>query len=84
MEGAPDAADSSRLRDLLWTLPQPLYALGAMFAVASAISTGWMNPDVLTSIVMLSPIPLLLLAERLAPRRQDWLLQGREFAEDAF
>lgn len=83
-EALPERAPTTRLRDFLWTLPQPLYALGAMFAVASAIATGWMNSEVLFSVILLSPIPLLLIAERFSPRRRDWLLQRREFAEDAF
>lgn len=83
-EALPEQASSTPVRDFLWTLPQPVWAIGAMAAVASAISTGWMDADLLTSIVMLSPIPLILIAERLAPRREDWLLKGREFAEDVF
>ena len=83
-ESLSEPVQSTRLREFLWTLPQPLWAFGAMFAVASAISTDWTDSDVLTSIVMLSPIPLILIAERFAPRRRDWLLKGREFAEDVF
>lgn len=73
-----------RLRDFLWTLPQPLWALGATFAVAAAISADWVHADLLVSIVMLCPIPLILLAERVAPRRRDWLLRRPELLEDAF
>ena len=83
-EAPPAQAPATPLRDFLWTLPQPLWAFGAMIAVASALRTGWTDADVLISIVMLSPIPAIGLLERLLPRRRDWLLEGREFAEDAF
>ncbi|HSG91426.1 MAG TPA: sterol desaturase family protein [Pseudomonadales bacterium] len=82
-EASPGRA-SSATRDFLWSLPQPLAVIGAMLLVATAISTGWTDPDRLTTIVLLSPLPLVLLAERLAPKRQDWVLDWRELAEDAF
>ncbi len=68
----------------LWAIPQPLLVFGAMLLVASANAKGWTNADALTNVVLLSPIPLLLLAERLFPRRRDWLLAPGEFAEDLF
>lgn len=68
----------------LWSLPQPLVAFGYMLLVASAITMGWTDADQLTSILLLSPIPLLLLAERIAPKREDWKLNRRDLAEDSF
>lgn len=69
---------------LLLTLPQPLVVFGAMFMVASAYITGWVEGDLLTSILLFCPIPMLLIAERIAPKRGDWLLNWKEFAEDVF
>ncbi|XOV82820.1 MAG: sterol desaturase family protein [bacterium] len=74
----------SAVRGFLWTLPQPLVVFGAMSMVASAFVTGWMEADLLTSILLFCPIPMLLIAERFAPKRGDWLLNGKEFAEDVF
>jgi len=80
--------ENSHKKDWLWTLPQPVLVFGAMTAVASAHASSatdaWIEPDTLTNLLLLCPIPLLLVAERLVPRRKDWLLRPREFAEDVF
>ena len=65
-------------------LPQPLLVFGAMFMVSSAYITVWVDGDLLTSILLFCPIPMLLIAERIAPKRGDWLLNWKEFAEDVF
>jgi len=67
-----------------WSLPQPVFVLGCTLLVASAITTGWMDAKLLTSILIWLPIPLLLIAERFAPRRKDWLLNWRDLAVDTF
>jgi len=43
-----------------------------------------MDPQLLVSIMIWLPIPLLLIVERFVPRRQDWLLNWRDVAEDVF
>lgn len=43
-----------------------------------------MDPELLVSIFVLGPIPLLLILERFMPRRPDWLLNWRDLAEDTF
>ena len=43
-----------------------------------------MNPDLFTTFMILLPLPLLIVAERVWTKREDWLLTPREFAEDAF
>ena len=70
--------------DFLWSLPQPLAVLGSAALVASAITTGWTDADRLTSIILLLPIPTLLVLERLAPRRSEWILNWRDYLEDSF
>lgn len=82
--GTRDRSEARRLRDFLWSLPQPLVAFGSMALVASAIRYGWTDADRLTSILLLMPIPVLLLCERLAPKRREWVLNWKEYAEDAF
>ena len=67
-----------------WSLPQPVFVFGCTLLVASAITTGWMDAKLLTSILLWLPIPLLLIAERFAPRRDDWLLNWRDLAVDTF
>jgi len=34
--------------------------------------------------MLLLPIPLLIVAERIWTKRDDWLLESKELAEDAF
>lgn len=75
---------SKEQRYFLWSLPQPAVAFGYMLLVASAITTDWMDADLLTSMLLLSPIPLLLFAEWLIPKRKDWSLDWMDLAEDAF
>jgi sterol desaturase/sphingolipid hydroxylase (fatty acid hydroxylase superfamily) len=72
------------LRRFLWTLPQPVYVFGSALLVATAITWEWLDADLLVTLIIFSAIPLILLAERLAPKRRDWLLNWRELAEDLF
>ena len=78
------ASTSAAARHWAWMLPQPLRVLGSMVAVATIVTERWMNPDLFTTIMIVLPIPLLLVAERLWTKRQDWLLTPKELAEDAF
>lgn len=71
-------------RDFLWTLPQPLYVFACTLLVASAYATGWMDGGFLTGAVLLLTIPLCWVAERLVPKRRDWLLSSGDFYEDVF
>lgn len=71
-------------QSFFWSLPQPVFVFGCALLVASAFTTQWMDPQVLVAIMIWIPIPLLLIAERFAPRRQDWLLNWRDVAEDVF
>jgi hypothetical protein len=43
-----------------------------------------MDAGLLVTLIIFSTIPLILLAERLVPKRREWLLNWRELAEDAF
>jgi sterol desaturase/sphingolipid hydroxylase (fatty acid hydroxylase superfamily) len=67
-----------------WSLPQPIIVLGFSLLAASAAITGWADLSVLVPVLMFVPIPLLWLAERLRPKRRDWLLDWKDLAEDLF
>lgn len=81
---APSDRSSSAKATWLWMLPQPLLVLGSMVAIATMITQRWMNPDLFTTVMIVIPVPLLIFAERIWTKREDWLLTPREFAEDAF
>lgn len=81
---APSAHSEKARASWLWMLPQPLLVLGSMVAIATMITHRWMNPDLFTTLMILLPIPLLIVAERVWTKREDWLLTPKEFAEDAF
>ena len=81
---APSDRSSSVEASWLWMLPQPVLVLGSMVAIATMITERWMNPDLFTTAMILLPIPLLIVAERVWTKREDWLLTPKEFAEDAF
>ncbi|MFT4747040.1 MAG: sterol desaturase/sphingolipid hydroxylase (fatty acid hydroxylase superfamily) [Congregibacter sp.] len=68
----------------LLSLPQPILVLGTMFAVASAYVYQWFDAEFFTVIMIILPLPLILIAERIWTKRQDWILTPKEFAEDAF
>jgi len=67
-----------------WSLPQPIILLGFSLLVANAAITGWNDLSVLVPVLLFVPIPLLLLAERLIPKRKDWLLDWKDLIEDLF
>ncbi len=71
-------------RNFLWSLPQPLYVVGSALLVATAITWQWMDADLLVTLIITSSIPLVFLAERLAPMRQDWVLNWSDIGEDVF
>jgi sterol desaturase/sphingolipid hydroxylase (fatty acid hydroxylase superfamily) len=68
----------------LWSLPQPIIVLGLSLLTASAAINGWADLSLLVPFFLFAPIPLLLLAERLLPKRNDWLLNWKDLAEDLF
>jgi len=74
----------SKSKAFLWSLPQPIIAFGAALLVATAVTSQWESADTLTTVILLLPIPLLLLSERVMPKRNDWSLNGRDLAEDSF
>jgi len=75
---------SQARQDFLWTLPQPVYVLACALITASAVSNEWIKPETLVAIFIWLPLPLLLIGERLMPKRKDWLLDWRDLAIDAF
>ncbi|MEM1436492.1 MAG: sterol desaturase family protein [Pseudomonadota bacterium] len=83
-EVAPGEYQHTERSRLVWSLAQPVLVLGSMLAVATAITTEWINPDLFTTIMIILPLPLLLFLERVWPKRKDWILEPKELAEDAF
>lgn len=70
--------------EFFWSLPQPVYVFFCTFLVASASVTGWMDSGTLAGLILLLTIPLCWIAERLIPKRKDWLLDSSDFYEDVF
>ncbi len=68
----------------LWSLPQPLLVFGFTIVAASAVVYEWMDLGVIIAISIFAPIILILLLERVIPKRRDWLLNWRDLAEDTF
>ena len=86
-----ERAHSTPLRRFLWTLPQPIIVFGGMIAVALSITSDVITPeafgegaDAFTALLLLAPLPIIWLAERIWARRKDWLLSPKEYAEDCF
>jgi sterol desaturase/sphingolipid hydroxylase (fatty acid hydroxylase superfamily) len=68
----------------LWSLPQPIFVLSCTLITANACLNYWDNPWTLVSLFIWLPIPLLLILERIMPKRKDWSLNWRDVAEDSF
>lgn len=77
-------AGSTTASDIIWTGIQPVLVLGSMVLVASMITGAWADHELFALIMIILPIPLLIVAERIWTKREDWLLEPKEFAEDAF
>lgn len=75
---------NERLSYVLWSLPQPVIVFGAMLLAASAAVHQWLDPMVVLGLILIAQFPLVMLAERFFAKRDDWLLNTSEFAEDAF
>ncbi|MEM7218232.1 MAG: sterol desaturase family protein [Pseudomonadota bacterium] len=71
-------------RDWLWALPQPVLVLGSMLLVGMMVAGDWVYRELFAAIMIILPIPLVLIAERLWTKRNDWLLEPKELAEDSF
>jgi sterol desaturase/sphingolipid hydroxylase (fatty acid hydroxylase superfamily) len=69
---------------LLWSLPQPIFVFGFAILAAYAVVYQWIDIGVLVAIAFFLPIVLVLLLERLIPKREDSLLNWRDLAEDTF
>ena len=74
----------SNAQNILWSLPQPMLVFSSMLLMASALVYQWMDPDLLFVMILVLQFPIVMLAERFFAKRDDWLLNGREFAEDGF
>lgn len=72
------------LEKILWTIAQPTLVLGSMFLVATMITGKWMDHKLYALIMVMLPIPLLIVAERIWTKRKDWILKSNELAEDFF
>jgi sterol desaturase/sphingolipid hydroxylase (fatty acid hydroxylase superfamily) len=67
-----------------WTLFQPVFVFGSALLAASAAIYKWMDFGTLVTILIFFPIPFFLILERFLPKREDWLLNWSDFAEDMF
>ena len=79
-----NSTNNNKWRQVLLTLPQPACVLGGVVAVATAHQYQWIEPKLFSLIMIVLPLPLILLAERIWTKRQDWNLTPKELAEDAF
>jgi sterol desaturase/sphingolipid hydroxylase (fatty acid hydroxylase superfamily) len=72
------------LDNIVWSCTQPVLVLGSVILVANMIARDWAHHELFAAIMIVLPIPLLILAERIWTKRKDWLLEPKEMAEDAF
>jgi len=75
---------SNKIRKFLWSIPLPLFVFGNSLLAASAMIYDWTDADRLLTILLLLPIPLYLILERVLPKRREWLLNWKNFGKDLF
>lgn len=80
----PVTAGHKTLSDYIWAWVQPILVMGTMLLVANMVAFDWIHQELFSAIMIVLPIPLLIFAERIWTKREDWLLEPKEMAEDAF
>jgi len=70
-------------RDWISASVQPFLILGSMLLVANMTVADSIYKELFNAVMIVLPIPLCLLAERIWTKRKDWLLETHELAEDA-
>lgn len=68
--------------DWLSASVQPTLVLGSMFLVAIMVSNDWIYRELFAAIMIVLPIPLCFVGERIWTKRKDWLLEPKEMLED--
>jgi sterol desaturase/sphingolipid hydroxylase (fatty acid hydroxylase superfamily) len=68
--------------DWLAASVQPTLVLGSMFLVASMVANDWIYRELFAAIMIVLPIPLCFVGERIWTKRKDWLLEPKEMLED--
>ncbi|NQV70505.1 MAG: sterol desaturase family protein [Pseudohongiella sp.] len=82
--GSDPASDRWTSKVWIWASAQPILVMGSLLLVAFMVVSDWQYRGLFTAIMIVLPIPLCLFAERIWTKRQDWLLEPKEMAEDAF
>ena len=83
-DGADAAPRAKSLQDIFWMVLQPVLVLGSAFLVATMVTGEWMNHKLYALVMVMLPVPLLIVAERVWGKRKDWQLEPKELAEDGF
>jgi len=79
-----NTADQQTFQSIVWASVQPLLVIGSMIIVSLMVAADWIHQELFAAIMIVLPVPLLIVAERIWTKRTDWLLEPKELAEDAF
>lgn len=61
---------------------QPVLVLGSIILVAIMAANDWQYRELFAVIMIVLPVPLCFIAERIWPKREDWKLEPKEMVED--
>lgn len=70
-------------QDIIWSSVQPVLVIGSMILVAIMVANNWIYQELFAAIMIVLPIPLCIVGERIWTKREDWLLEPKEMLEDA-
>jgi hypothetical protein len=82
--GSDKDESASQFDSPLWAYVQPVLVIGTLILVAFMVSSDWVYSELFAAIMLIIPVPLCIVAERVWTKRTDWLLEPKEMAEDAF
>lgn len=84
-QNAAKAKNDGKLttHDIVWSSVQPILVMGSMIVMAIMVASDSIYRELFAAIMIVLPIPLCIVAEKIWTKRKDWLLEPKEMLEDA-
>lgn len=83
IEDAP-ASRTWAAKDWISASVQPTLVLGSIILMTVMAANEWQYRELFAVFMIVLPVPLCFIAERIWPKREDWKLEPKEMVEDLF